>query len=80
MRKVRRISGMHTWDRVELADAEAFARGCGFHLGQHAAILRKVEQVAERGLLSLTHLQYRGQFYQRGAQSNLLKFITKTLQ
>lgn len=77
--KVHRISKLQYWDSVTLADAEAFARGCGFKLGQHAVILRKLGKVADHGLLSLRHLQSRGKFHRRGGQATLVKSLTNNL-
>jgi hypothetical protein len=78
-RKVRRISQLKGWETVAIAEAEAFARGCGFQLGQHARILAMLHKAATKGLLSLRHMQSRGSFQRKGGQANLIKCVTNTL-
>lgn len=79
--KVQRIAKLKSWGNITLHDAEAFAYGCGFVLGQHHRILRLLSvALNDGGLMKLRHLTPSGKFYERGGKANLVKFIVCSLE
>lgn len=78
---VQRISAKLKWDSITMAAAEKFVAACGFKFGSHKEINQRLRVLREHGVRGMKHLQVgsAAPLWQRGANANRIKFISKII-